>query len=76
MTELTTEMLPDSQLASYSHIFGTIWPRLNSKDRTLLLLGFFSAFVTTAATPAFSYAIARLLAVYYMQNNRAAQAKP
>ncbi|KAE9366947.1 P-loop containing nucleoside triphosphate hydrolase protein [Stipitochalara longipes BDJ] len=53
----------------------TIWPKLNSTDRAYFLLGFFSAFITAAATPAFAYIFARLLGIYQLQGDRSSHAK-
>lgn len=65
-----------TQLASFKEILGTVWPRLAWKDRSYLLLGFFSAFIVAASTPAFAYVLARLLGIYYLQGDRASQAIP
>ncbi|KAI6708191.1 hypothetical protein JHW43_009279 [Diplocarpon mali] len=55
-------------------IFGTIWPILKWHDRCFLVLGFGSALVVAGGTPAFAYVFAKLLQVYYMTENREAEA--
>lgn len=47
---------------SLTRVFSTVWPALDARMRLLLVLGFVFAFVHAAATPVFSYALARLLA--------------
>ncbi len=61
--------------ASMVQIFKTIWPMLTPKDRTILVFGFFAAFIVAVATPVFAYILAQLLAVYYAPSNRAAIAE-
>lgn len=46
-------------------IFGTIWPSLNLANRFILVIGFTAAFLHAAATPAFSFALARLLHSFF-----------
>lgn len=51
--------------ASMSAILSTVWPILGWHDRLVLALGVLTAFINAAATPAFSYVLARLLNTYY-----------
>lgn len=55
-------------------IFATIWPSLNITNRFLLVVGFTAAFLHAAATPAFSFALARLLHSFFNPNNPPSQA--
>jgi ATP-binding cassette subfamily B (MDR/TAP) protein 1 len=57
-----------------ANIFQTIWPTLDWRDRTWLMLGFFSAFVVAISTPAFAYIFSKLLTVYTLDSNRTAAA--
>ena len=50
--------------ATLSQILGTVWPNLLVGDRRTLILGFVNAFISAAATPAFSYVLARLLGTF------------
>ncbi|RPB10281.1 P-loop containing nucleoside triphosphate hydrolase protein [Morchella conica CCBAS932] len=50
-------------------IFSTIWPSLNVGYRFLLVTGFTAAFFHASATPAFSYALARLLSSFFKDGN-------
>ncbi|KAI5837635.1 P-loop containing nucleoside triphosphate hydrolase protein [Morchella snyderi] len=52
-----------------SDIFSTIWPSLNVGYRFLLVTGFTAAFFHASATPAFSYALARLLSSFFKNGN-------
>ena len=59
----------------YVKILKSIWPTLSGTDRIFFVLGFFFAFIVAAATPAFAYVFARLLGIYYLENDRVSQAK-
>ncbi|KAJ5041539.1 uncharacterized protein L3040_005122 [Drepanopeziza brunnea f. sp. 'multigermtubi'] len=60
--------------ASLKQIFGSIWPTLKWRDRFFLVLGFAAALVVAGGTPAFAYVFAKLLQVYYLVENRNAEA--
>lgn len=52
--------------APLQKILLTIWPTLTWKKRFILILGFFCAAIHAAATPAFSFVFAKLLATLYL----------
>ena len=56
------------ELSSLKEILGTIWPRLTTQRRVILLLGFGSAFVTAALTPVFSWVFSNLVQTFYATN--------
>ncbi|PBP26345.1 bile salt export pump [Diplocarpon rosae] len=66
--------LGNREPASLRHIFGTIWPTLKWQDRCFFALGFGSALIVAGGTPAFAYVFAKLLQVYYLAENREAEA--
>ncbi|MCJ1312634.1 hypothetical protein MMC25_006309 [Agyrium rufum] len=51
-----------------NQILGTVWERLTSKHRTLLVIGFVFAFVHAGATPVFSWVFSQLLGTFYQAN--------
>jgi ATP-binding cassette subfamily B (MDR/TAP) protein 1 len=61
--------------APYIKVLKSIWPTLSGKERIFFVLGFSFAFIVAAATPAFAYVFARLLGIYYLENDRVSQAK-
>ena len=56
------------QVDSLKTILSTVWPRLTTKKRVILLLGFAAAFVHAAATPVFSWVFSQLLSSFYVPN--------
>ena len=56
------------QADSLKTILSTVWPRLTTKKRVILLLGFAAAFVHAAATPVFSWVFSQLLSSFYVPN--------
>ncbi|KAJ5675472.1 hypothetical protein N7462_008369 [Penicillium macrosclerotiorum] len=56
-------------LTPLSHIMGTIWPSLTSKQRAILFLGVVSSLMHASATPIFSYCLSQLLSTFYAGNN-------
>ncbi|TAQ91114.1 hypothetical protein B7494_g532 [Chlorociboria aeruginascens] len=61
--------------SSLNEIFRTIWPILLFNGRIILIIGFIAAFVDAAATPAFAFVFAKLLNVFYVTENQAAEAR-
>lgn len=60
----------DQKEAALSQILGTVWPNLLVGDRFTLILGFVNAFISAAATPAFSYVLARLLGTFSLTSEQ------
>ena len=58
-----------------SHILGTVWSNLLVGDRLTLILGFVNAFISAAATPAFSYVLARLLGIFSLTSGQTGAAE-
>lgn len=70
--------LPESRPnegAMLSQILGTVWPNLLKEDRTTLILGFINTFISAAATPAFSYVLARLLGTFSLSSDQTSSAE-
>lgn len=63
------------QPASLAKIFRTILPSITCKERIVFIFGFFSAFITAAATPAFAYVFARLQNTFYITENQFGEAR-
>ena len=61
----------DDYILPVRRILSTIWPRLTWDKRLLLVVGFLFAAAHAAATPVFSWVFARLLATFYLPENRA-----
>ncbi|KUJ18851.1 P-loop containing nucleoside triphosphate hydrolase protein [Mollisia scopiformis] len=72
--DLSPPLLPLKKPASLSLIFQTVWPNLNWRDRSCLVLGFLAALIVGASTPAFAYVFTQLLEVYYLPSNRGMEA--
>ena len=62
------------RIASLRRILSTLWPNLDRRGRVLLVSGFFFALLHAAATPVFSFLFARLLATFFLKEDRARQA--
>ena len=56
------------QVDSLKMILSTVWPRLTTRKRVILILGFAAAFVHAAATPVFSWVFSQLLSSFYVPN--------
>lgn len=54
---------------------GTIWPTLTLHDRAIFISGLVICLVSAAATPMFSFCLAKLLGVLWLPANRTAEAK-
>ncbi|KAL7796804.1 P-loop containing nucleoside triphosphate hydrolase protein [Trichoderma ceciliae] len=54
---------------------GTVWPTLTPCDRAIFVLGILVCLVSAAATPMFSFCLAKLLGVLWLPANRTAEAK-
>lgn len=61
--------------ATLSEILGTVWSNLLGRDRLTLILGFVNALVSAAATPAFSYVLARLLGTFSLTSGQTGAAE-
>lgn len=57
-------------IAPVGKILKTVWPTLTWSKRVVLVLGFLFAAVHAAATPVFSWVFAKLLATFYLPENR------
>ncbi|KAL8794390.1 MAG: hypothetical protein Q9195_003089 [Heterodermia aff. obscurata] len=57
-------------IAPVGKILKTVWPSLTWSMRIVLVLGFICAAVHAAATPVFSWVFAKLLATFYLPENR------
>ena len=57
-------------IAPVGKILKTIWPTLTWSKRIVLVLGFICAAMHAAATPVFSWVFAKLLATFYLPENR------
>ncbi|KAI9654169.1 MAG: hypothetical protein M1831_005523 [Alyxoria varia] len=62
------------QVYPMRRIFRTVWPTLNSKQRTLAVLGFSSAAIRAVSTPVFSWIFSKLLATFFDSKNGEAAA--
>jgi ATP-binding cassette, subfamily B (MDR/TAP), member 1 len=60
-----------SEQKRMTDILKTVWPSLPWRGRMTLVLGFTSAFISAIATPAFSYALSRLLSTLSMTSGQA-----
>ncbi|KAL7939240.1 P-loop containing nucleoside triphosphate hydrolase protein [Trichoderma chlorosporum] len=54
---------------------GTVWPTLAPCDRAIFLLGIVLLCISSAATPMFSFCLAKLFGVLFLPTNRTAEAK-
>ncbi|KAL5353075.1 ATP-dependent permease [Pseudogymnoascus australis] len=61
--------------ASLKAIMGTVWPSITRRERLVLILGFFSAFIYAACTPVFSYVLAKLYNTFYETHNQEAESR-
>ncbi|KAL8938824.1 MAG: hypothetical protein Q9216_003684 [Gyalolechia sp. 2 TL-2023] len=61
-------------VASIKKILLTVWPTLTWRHRPLLLGGFFFAGIHAAATPIFSWVFSKLLATFFLPENRSQEA--
>ncbi|KAI9825890.1 MAG: hypothetical protein M1832_000831 [Thelocarpon impressellum] len=59
-----------ARISSLTMILSTVWPTLDWRNRIVLVLGFFFALLHAAATPAFSYLFAQLLATFFAPGDR------
>ncbi|KAF3936548.1 hypothetical protein ABW19_dt0201890 [Dactylella cylindrospora] len=50
---------------SFSHIFGTVRAHTTVKQKLVLVIGLIATVITASATPAFSYALARLVETFF-----------
>ena len=66
----STENHKAHHVAPVGKILKTVWPTLTWSKRIVLVLGFISAGVHAAATPVFSWVFAKLLATFYLSENR------
>lgn len=56
-------------------ILGTVWPVLDYKQRSILIMGFVAAFLAAAGTPAFAWVLAQLFTTFYLDMNQLAEAR-
>nr|POF02577.1 isoform 3 of phosphatidylcholine translocator abcb4 [Quercus suber] len=56
----------NGEKSSYVAILATVWPHLDGPQKFRLVLGFWGATIHAAATPVFSYLLAKLLSMYGM----------
>ncbi|RFU79296.1 abc-transporter [Trichoderma arundinaceum] len=70
ITDQTTAK-PSTLLSTLS----TIWPTLTPYDRVIFIFGILVCIISAAATPMFSFCLAKLLGVLWLPANRAAEAK-
>lgn len=61
---------PCRSIMSMRQILTTVWPVIKTKHRISLIVGFIAATVHAAATPAFSFVFAQLLATFYQTTDR------
>ena len=61
--------------ATLKTILSTIWPSITPRERLILILGFVTAFIYAACTPAFSYVLAKLFNTFYETKNQGAEAR-
>lgn len=70
--------LPQSErtrhVAPIQKILMTVWPTLTWRKRLTLVCGFFFAAIHAGATPAFSYLFSKLLATFFLTENRSKMA--
>lgn len=64
-----------SPTASFSEIFKTVWPTLTFNGRIVMVIGFVSAFLVAAATPAFALVFSKLAGTFYILENQQAEAR-
>lgn len=57
------------QLAPLKKILMTVWPTLSQRNRFILVVAFTAATIHAAATPAFSFVFAKLLATFYLADH-------
>ncbi|KAL8933428.1 MAG: hypothetical protein Q9211_005792 [Gyalolechia sp. 1 TL-2023] len=68
------ETVKTQSVAPINKILLTVWPVLTWKHRPLLLAGFVFAGVHAAATPLFSWVFSKLLATFFLPENRSQEA--
>ncbi|CAM1508557.1 Fc.00g054050.m01.CDS01 [Cosmosporella sp. VM-42] len=71
-TKNSTQDLPPTSLVT---ILETVWPALGRRDRFVLLVGILTCIIGAAATPAFSYCFAQLLAAMWSPGDKLAEGK-
>lgn len=74
LIHVTATKSEKQQIVSIKDVLQTLWPSLNVKDRSLLLLGFVSVLVHAAGIPAFSYIFAQLLGTFFLKHDQAQEA--
>lgn len=62
------------RVAPIQKILMTVWPTLTWRKRVVLVCGFFFAAIHAGATPAFSYLFSKLLATFFLPENRSKMA--
>lgn len=62
------------RVAPIQTILMTVWPALAWRNRVVLICGFFFAAVHAGATPTFSYLFSKLLATFFLKENRSKSA--
>ena len=68
--EATPKKNKTRDLSSIQQILRTVFPILPWKSRMLLILGFVCAFLHASATPIFSFLFSKLLATFFLTENR------
>lgn len=68
------EAVKKRSITPIKKILLTVWPTLTWKHRMLLLGGLFFAGIHAAATPLFSWVFSKLLATFFMPENRSREA--
>jgi len=61
--------------ASLTKILGAVWPALNQKQKSILIMGFVAALLTAAGTPIFAWVLAQLLATFYLDTDQLVEAR-
>ncbi|KAI9152018.1 Alpha-factor-transporting ATPase [Paramyrothecium foliicola] len=61
--------------ASLTASLKTLWPSLQPRDRTILVLGLLVCFVGAATTPAFAYCFAHLLSAFWLPGDKALEGR-
>lgn len=69
-----TEAVRKRSITPIKKILLTVWPTLTWRHRPLLLGGFLFAGIHAAATPLFSWVFSKLLATFFMPENRSREA--
>jgi ATP-binding cassette subfamily B (MDR/TAP) protein 1 len=67
----TSRPLEREKPTTLSHIMGTVFPNLTSKQRVILVLGILSSLTHASATPIFSFCLSKLFTTFYAGSDSA-----